>query len=193
MQQEIYPDPLILDAIDIGDVEELKTLFERFPQSVESSVPGFGNWLIYACQYGSISVIEYLIEMGFNVNETKKNGDQCPLEAATSAGRAEVVSLLIKSGAVSDTHTSLLNPLFGAVIGGSLECAQLILATGIDTSLRYVLGDPNNPSIDALAFALLQGQSDIANLIALQNADGDKDSAQRYLAEGVAAAESICN
>jgi uncharacterized protein len=193
MQQEIYPYPLISDAIDMGAVDEVKALFERFPEFVEFPVPGFGNWLIYACQYGSISVIKYLIDRGIDINGTNNAGDQSPLEAATSAGRVEVVSFLVKNGAVPGTRTARLNPLFGAVIGESVECAQLILATGIDARLRYVMGDSNNPSIDALAFALLQGQSDIANLIALQNADGDKDLAQVYLAEGIAAAESICH
>ncbi len=182
--EEVKPYPLITDAIRRGSLDDLKHLFKKFPDFISLNVPGFGNWLIYASSVGSRNIVQYLIEFGFDVNSNDARGDQNPLSAAASAAKIENVDALLQNGAFLDTSTATLNPLFGAIIGKSLEIAKMILDVGIDTRKSYVFGSAMNPPLDAVAFAIMHGQRDIAYLIALRNSAGDEAVANASIAEG---------
>lgn len=189
MTDEVKPYPLMTDAIRRGKADELESLFQRFPNFVGLEVPGFGDWLIYACHHGNVSILEFLVDAGFDVNKLNRDGDQAPLESAASAGKVDNVDFLLRHGAMVRTDSARLNPLFGAILGKSLEAAARVVDAGIDTSKRYILGAKTNPPLDAVAFAMLHGQREIAHLIALKNASGNEAIAQAAMAEGLQTAE----
>lgn len=191
MTDEVKPYPLMTNAIRRGKADELESLFQRFPNFVALEVPGFGDWLIYACHHGNVSILELLVDAGFDVNKLNRVGDQAPLESAASGGKVDNVDFLLRHGATVRTDSARLNPLFGAILGKSSEVAAKIIDAGIDTSKRYILGAQTNPSLDAIAFAMLHGQREIAHLIALKNASGDEAVAQAAMAEGLRIAEQV--
>ena len=191
MGSEADPHLLIYEAIDEGDIDQLRSLFVHFPDFVNWEVPGFGTWLIYASRFASVDVLNFLINAGFDVNALNNRGDAGTLEGAAQEASVENTAFLLNRGATIRTESSTLNPLFGAIIGQSLEVAELLLDSGIDTSKRYVLGAPDNPSIDAVAFAMLRGEQEIAHQIALRNSKCNEVEAQEALAESLRLAEQI--
>lgn len=191
MMNEVRPYPLMADAIRRGALDELKDLFRRFPDFVALEVPGSGNWLIYGCRHGTAAVVEFLLDAGFDLNKLNRRGDMGALDAAATAGNIQSVDLLVSRGATLRTDSASLNPLFGAILGRSPAVARKLLAAGIDTNKRYTLGAQTNPSVDAVAFAMLHGQREIAHLIALANAGDDEEIAQAAMAEGLRIAEQV--
>ncbi len=190
MDAEVKPYPLITSAIRSGSVEQLDALFDRFPEMLRFYVPGFGTWLHHAAAQGALSIVAYLIEKGFDLNDSSEREGVRPLQMAADAGHLHVVRYLLGRGAIMDTSESVQNPLFGAIIGRSPEIARLLLDAGIDTSPRTRLGEVDK-TLDAVAFAMLRGEREIAHLIALHNSAGDETAAQAAMAEGLRIAYAI--
>jgi len=71
-----------------------------------------------------------------------------------------------------DTSDPSRNPLFGAVLGQSMEAVELLLERQIDVEVRYT--GPSMKDMDAISFALERGESAIAARIADHIAGSDK-------------------
>jgi uncharacterized protein len=186
---EVKPFPNISQALRDSDIASLRGLFEEYPEMIELDVPAFGTWLHKAATQSSVEIIEYLIKRGFDINCKAGNGPETPLSNAATKGRVDIVKYLINNGAHLDTSNSVGNPLFGAIVGRSLECARLLIDAGIDTKASYILEGEVKILSDAVAFAMLRGEREIAHMVALHNANGDESQAQAAMAEGLRIAE----
>jgi ankyrin repeat protein len=124
----------------------------------------FGTWLHVAAKAGHVDLAGDLIQRGLDVNRRGGTFDGSPLNLAASAGHLPVIQLLLESGAEMDVSEPERNPLFGAIYGGHLEVAKLLVVRGIDYRVRYTGGTMTN--MDAEAFARERGEEEIAAYLA---------------------------
>ena len=164
MISSVKPYPLITDAIRRGASDELIGLFERFPEMWDLKVPAFGTWLHFASAHGTLPIVQYLVQHGFDPDQ--RNEDGCnPAALASAKGKADILDCLLSSGSQIDLSDSVRNPLFGAILAGSSASVERLLEAGIDTTPSYQFGSVPE-RLDAVAFAVLHGQSALARLIA---------------------------
>jgi len=191
MDAEIKPFPRIADAISEGDCLRVDSLLNEFPEMLKLQVPSFGSWLHYAAAHGNLEIVKHLISLGFDLNARDKRGEQTPLNKAAVNGNVEIAKYLLSQGATLDTSSSVVNPLFSAIVGRSPEIASLLLDAGIDTEVRYSFGTEPAEQMDAVAFAMMRGEREIAHMIALRNSHGDEAAAQAAMAEGRRIARAV--
>ncbi len=172
-----------------GSVDNLKQLFAADPDLLSFKVPSSGAWLHLAAACSSTEIIDYLLDLGFDINSKDNNYGDTPIHRAAMEPRPENVKFLLARGAILDVSTSVGNLLFGAIVGRSPECARLLIDAGIDTRASYVLEGEVKIHSDAIAFAMLRGEAEIAQMVALHNAQGDEAKARELVAEGDRIAE----
>ncbi len=190
MMDEIKPYPLITEAIRRHDLEALAALFDRFPDAIGMSVPGWGTWLHHAAAHGELAMVRYLIEHGLDPASCANDEGRSALAEAAARGHADIVRHFVDLGVAMDTTSAVTNPLFGAIVARSAEVATLLVDAGIDLEPRYRLG-ASRETLDALALAMLHGTHDIARMIALNASGGDARAADAAMAEGLRIAEAI--
>jgi uncharacterized protein len=172
-----------------GSTDVIERLFAENLDLLAFRVPSAGTWLHLAASYGSTEMIEYFLVQGLDINSKANSYGDTPIHRAAMEPRPENVKYLLNHGAELDVSTSVGNPLFGAIVGRSPECARLLLDAGIDTSASYVLEGEVKIQSDAIAFAMLRGETEIAHMVALHNAQGDAAKARELVAEGDRIAE----
>lgn len=182
MMEPTQPFPMITAAIRNGDAALVRSLFQRFPEMLADDVPAFGTWIHYASAHGTLEVVKLLVELGFDINAVEEEEGQRPLKDAAYRDNADIAEYLLDNGAVMDLSAPIRNPLFGAIVGSSPKIAKLLLERGIDSKVRY--NTPTMTNMDAVAFAMMEGEHEIAHIIALWNADGDELAARRAMEEG---------
>jgi len=121
------------------------------------------------------------VEKGSDVNQGDEDFNRGPICSAASSKNYEIVKYLLAKGASLDVTTSLTNPLFSAIVGGSLNIIELLLEHGVNSKVRY--NSNTMREMDAVAFALMRGEVDSAGKIALWNASGDEGCAKKLLEE----------
>ena len=89
------------------------------------------------------------------------------------------MNFLINNGSELDVSLSVRNPLFSAIVGCSPSCVQLLLDAGIDSGVIY--NSESMKDMDAVAFALMRGESECAQLVAAHNLDGNTEKINEYL------------
>src|SRR5262249_1574746 len=89
--------------------------------------------------------------------------DSNSLDFAASKGDLEVLKYVHAKGAIFDTSEPTRNPLFSAIYGGHKHIVKYLLDNGIDYAVKYT-GD-NMTNMDAIAFAMERGQTEIAKMI----------------------------
>lgn len=188
MDKPILFDPRISAAIRDCDLDAARRLFEELPGYERGYTPFVGGtWLHFAAAEGCLTIVEHLLSRGLSVNEPARHDGRFPISDAAIKGRVEMVAFLLGRGATLDTSTSLRNPLFSAITARSPAVAELLIAAGIDTRVRYNTATMQN--MDAVAFAMMMGPRDIARMIARRNADGDEAAAEVAMAEGLRIAD----
>jgi uncharacterized protein len=178
----IKPYPLITEAIRTGQVAQLAELFDRFPEMVDYPVITFGTWLHHASANGTLEIVKYLVERGFDVNASDGRDGRSPLDYACDAGNYAIAEYLLDHGASLDSSESTVDILFGAIVSQSPEIVQLLLDRGIDSKVRYT-DSAYMENMDATAFAMERGEIEMANMIALHNAGGDAEKAKALVEE----------
>lgn len=178
----------IKEAMNAGDVEKVEALFTRKPRLLKHRPIAGGSWLHYACRFSTLSVVKYLIEIGFDVNDKAEMEGDGPICWAARANKIDIAQYLLTVGIILDTSKSVRNPLFSCTTGRSIQIAKLLLDHGIDASVSYKWY--KSDGMDACAFALLNGQNGIADVIASHLSDGDAQKKAELLnaAKSVAAA-----
>ena len=171
------PFPLITEAMRTGSIDDVKSLFGRHPETRRMRVPGFGTWLHFAAAHGTTRIVKYLVDDGYDVNGLGLEGET-PIFCAAERGRDDVVKLLLAEGAVLETGSPGSNPLFASIHGKSLEVVRLLLDQGIDAKAKCSDGWKD---MDALAFASLWGEAEIADLIAGHLSDGNAEKKRLLL------------
>lgn len=135
------------------------------------------NWLHEASQCGMISLINYLVKLGVDINSTAGLGGSTPLDQAICADelndRNQLIKYLLELGANPNISRSLiaaLNPRRGDE-DVSLELVRLLVEEGgADVNRVYdVYGDPNN-TFTAVEWAEVFGRPKIAAYLRSQGA-----------------------
>ncbi len=184
--KDIFPE--ITKAIKSNNIAKLDVLFRKHPDSIEMLSP-FGTWLHYAANKSSTTTLKALVDFGVDprirvkaleMDELSENGLSAIVKAA-QAGNLENFQFFMQLNVELDTHDPSANPLFAAVVGRSVDIVNLLLEAGIDVNFRYS-GERMN-DMDALAFALERGETEIADVIALHQTNGDVKKAEELKAE----------
>lgn len=187
MSQKTLP-AQIIDAIKGEDCEAIRKIFESNPeQRTVHTFIGGQTWLGYACQLGKLNAAQALVQVGSDVDAGDKRDGAGPICSAADNGHYELVEYLLRCGAKLDVSTSARNPLFAAIIGRSVRIVRLLLEAGIDSGARY--RSETMKDMDAVAFALMRGEKECAEAIALWNANGDEEIAKAALVEANRIAE----
>ncbi|MDQ0882400.1 ankyrin repeat domain-containing protein [Peribacillus sp. V2I11] len=160
----------IRGAIKSGQLDMVKDLLEREPEMLTWMIP-FGTWLHIAAAYGHLKIIEYLINAGIDTNAQGGTFSTNALERAATKGHLDIPEYLINQNVEMDTSEPDRNPLFAAIYGGYFEIVKLLVEKNIDISIKYS-GD-NMKDIDAHAFAIERGQTEIAEYLKEKWTEGD--------------------
>jgi uncharacterized protein len=172
----------ISEAIRNGNLELIRFLFSQNPDQINSHTYMAGQtWLGYAAQIGNILSIKELIGCGFDINIGDKHNNQRPISSAAHNGHLEAVDLLLQEGADLPTATSIENPLIAAIVGRSPAIVQLLLDAGINSTVRY--NTEAMKEMDAVAFAMMQGEIECAEIIARWNTGGEHAAYHAALSE----------
>ena len=175
--------PSMSIAIDSGDTAAVRALFREHPEQLHAFTPFAGKtWLHYAARSSTLEMVKLLIEIGFDVDTPDRDGTTA-LNSAAVGGHLAIAAYLLDQGGTMDVSSSVRNPLFGAIIGRSPDVVRLLLERGIDSTVRY--DDGRWKEMDAVAFAMMRGERELARMIALRNAGGDETAAERAMAEGL--------
>jgi hypothetical protein len=129
-------------AAGVGRLDAVKTYFSADGTLTESaSSAQLNSALKWACHYGRLDVVEFLLPKGINLAE--KHRGETPLHMAAYGGRVEIARLLLAHGAPldvrDDSHEGL--PLGWALYGWShppedpggarhRETVELLIAAG---------------------------------------------------------------
>lgn len=144
--------PRFYHAIKDGDVAVLQAILEDHPPFLHQKV-GLETWMNIAGRYGSIPVIEFLIQAGLEPTPA--------LGEAVRYDRVDVACWLLDHGAqIVPPSEAWGGPLLAAVAMGPLEMVELLLERGADPNTSW-----GTPPQSALEAALARGRTDIAELL----------------------------
>ena len=122
-----------------------------------------GSFLHIASDEGSLELCKALVKMGADINSKDGISGASPLHRAAANGNEKLLSYFIGLGAKLDTSEPDRNPLFTAIHYGHLNIVKLLIAAGIDTTVRYTGQTMKN--MGAIEFAHEWGREEIAAYI----------------------------
>lgn len=176
--------PVVADLIDANNLVALEEVLQMHPEQLRAYTPfAGGTWLHYAAGEGFTEVVELLLTLGADCNAGAKWNGRNALVDAAEYNRYPVAKCLLDHGAHMAVDSSAKNPLFAAIIGCSPDIVKLLLERGMDSTVRY--NSDTMKDMDAVAFAMMQGEREIAHMIALWNAKGDEDAARLAMERGL--------
>lgn len=152
-------------AAQTGNVEELKSIVEEYPEAPTKWTGGlFGTGLYFAAQEGKLDAVKFLVEEGGAKASVAYTDGHSPLVAAAFHDHADVVEYLIQHGAdVDETDDNIVTgsytALHWAAEHGHAEVAKRLLERGADSSLKNRYGKT------ARQLAIQQGHPEIVTLI----------------------------
>lgn len=178
----------MVDAIRTEDAEQIRCLLQANPEQTTFFTPfGSQTWLGYASQIGKLGSVKALIDGGLDANQGDKRDNRRPICSAAANCHVDVVAYLLSCGVQLDASLSVRNPLFSAIVGRSPDIVRLLLQAGMDSKVRY--NSETMKDMDAVAFALMHGEAECAEIIALWNAKGENAVAVAALLEADKIAE----
>lgn len=147
----------LLLALNASSPKVLAVLLEAPGIQVEQRNPNDESALMLAALAGKREVCERLIALNADVNKT----GWTPLHYAATAGRPDIVKLLLDHYAYIDTESpNQTTPLMMAAMYGNAATVSVLLLAGADAHLR------NQKGLSALDFAKEAGREEIYKLIA---------------------------
>ncbi|WP_394782105.1 ankyrin repeat domain-containing protein [Undibacterium sp.] len=152
----------IRTAIKQDDLSQVAALIDNNKETLHMDTP-FGTWLHVASSMGKFDIVKYLVSSGADVNKNAGTFNADAIRQAASAGHIDIVRYLLTHGSKLDTSEPEKNPLFASIYGGHLDIVRLLIAEGIDYHIKYTGESMKN--MDALAFAVERGQTEIANYL----------------------------
>ncbi|MFJ5771004.1 ankyrin repeat domain-containing protein [Psychrobacillus sp. NPDC093180] len=152
----------IRSAIKNDQLDILRDLLKKEPEMLTWMTP-FGTWLHVAAAHGHLEIIKLLINAGIDINAQGGNFSTNALERAVTKGYLDIVEYLISKYIVIDTSEPDRNPLFSAIYGGHLDIVKFLVENDIDLYIKY--SGENMQDMDAYAFAIERGQTEIAEYL----------------------------
>jgi len=162
-----------LGQVERGD-KAVVELFLQAGTSVNTKNDAAGSALSIAAVKGHADIVHLLIANGADVHARNKEG-LTPLMGAIIGerkGSVSLVSLLLDRGADVNASTATMarghaiTPLFIAIQKGDKDLVQFLITRGANVNQKGNNGDEMSP----LAWAQLNKQQDIANLLAANGA-----------------------
>lgn len=161
MADELTPKDVIT-AIKTGDIELLEIALKDNEKLLKLATP-LGSWLHIATEKGQSSVVEFLLNLGIDINVKGGPSSVTPLNTAAYEGYIDILDLFLAKGAEMDVSEPDRNPLFAAIHAGHIDVAKKLLEHGIDATVKY--SGQSMQDMDAIAFCAEWGRKDIAKLI----------------------------
>ncbi len=132
---------LLADAVQLGNVELVKELLKNRPGINNTSGDGYGNTpLAIACQNGHNKLVELLIELGADANQSFRDGDTALLKACNGYKPefvTEIVEVLLKHGANPNLFTAGNDgPLHYAAMFGHFGAVKLLVQYGAKINFK---------------------------------------------------------
>ncbi len=147
-----------------GDLEKVKALLEKEPDSVNQKNQDLETPLILAAKYGHLEIAKLLISKGAGINAQDKNG-WAPLHYA-SRRSSEMAKYLISKGAdINLRSVTGESPLFECINMGNRVMAEFLLARGADINIK------NNRGETPLHRAAGEGNKKMVDLLLSQGAE----------------------
>ena len=117
---------------------------------------------------GDISVLNFLVQSGANVNHSSKKRRQTALHAAIIKGDVTLAESLINAGADLDMQDYLCkSPLLHAAQRNLTDCVKLLIRHNCNVNLT---GFVNGTNLSPLLVALLQNNLEITKILILAGA-----------------------
>jgi ankyrin repeat protein len=157
-------DPVLLAALMAGCQGTALALLEggANPNSARATAGQPALW--WAANRGYLDVVEGLLARGAEIDATDRWG-ATPLHEASTGGHTEVARYLISRGAnVHSRYHDGRSVLNMAVRGGKAEILGILLDAGTDLHSKQ-------PTFTPLAFACLEGTTEMVNLLLQRGAD----------------------
>lgn len=145
-----------------GDANKVLSLIGTSKELLHTETP-FGTPLHMAAARGDMHLVMALVEIGADINRRGGTFNGSAINDAASKGQREIVTYLIERNAELDVQEPERNPLWGAIYAGNLEIVRLLVAAGIDHTVRYTGESMTN--MGALDFAIERGQNVIADFL----------------------------
>ena len=156
-------------------------------QDVDYSKDCHSSPIGVATLVGNIEYVKYLLDIGFNVNETDARGNT-PALVAIKNNQTDILRTLIKSGAEIEKKDKFgFTPLLKAAHWGKYEPLKILVANGakIDAVDRY--------GWSSLLYACAGGFKDIVQFLIKAGASTDTKNTYGQTAMSVAKNEEIIN
>ena len=158
-------------AISQGNCEEMKRIVQECPECINITTYMAGTLLHVASFEGTPDMIEFLIQLGSNINRIED--ERSPICEAVSNGLIDNVKKLIELGAELKGDICVSDPLIIAIYNDSQEIAKLLIDAGIDLTYQFKTRD--NPWWDTLSYSEYYGRTEISKMIKEKlDADGIK-------------------
>eukprot|EP00357_Protocruzia_adherens_P014102 CAMPEP_0115005166 /NCGR_PEP_ID=MMETSP0216-20121206/19693_1 /TAXON_ID=223996 /ORGANISM="Protocruzia adherens, Strain Boccale" /LENGTH=230 /DNA_ID=CAMNT_0002371407 /DNA_START=126 /DNA_END=818 /DNA_ORIENTATION=- len=121
------PNPAeLLRVISQGEVEPLAQYLDTHHVPHDYRVMGSNTLLFFAVTNNNIPMVEYLLSLGYSVNEVN-NAQVTPLQLAVHLNFHEAAEILLKAGCCDDT---LSKALLSAVYKNHRQMAELLMENG---------------------------------------------------------------
>ena len=128
----VLPDPLLVDAVRQGDVDEVRSLLNDGADPNEAQGDGL-TALHVAAQEGHVEIVRLLLDAGATVDAKSRIGDYTPLHLANQGAHTSVARALVEAGAdvSAPTSTSGVTALhLAAQVVGGQGAVKMLLESG---------------------------------------------------------------
>ncbi|WP_332876336.1 ankyrin repeat domain-containing protein [Massilia sp. S19_KUP03_FR1] len=152
----------IFSAAREGDADTLLSLIGTSQDRLHAQTP-FGTLLHITYARGDIALVKELINLGADIDRRGGTFDGTAINLAASKGQVEIVEYLLECQAELDVSDPERKLLWGGIDSGSVEIVKLLVAAGIDATVRY--SGKNMTNMGALDFAIERGQVEVAEFL----------------------------
>ncbi|MBN2399641.1 MAG: ankyrin repeat domain-containing protein [Candidatus Aminicenantes bacterium] len=154
----------IFNAIGKGDMEQVKSIFEKDAGSMNAILDNAYTTLSFAAMVGNADMVKYLISKNAAVNNADRK-IRSPIFHAVYRGHLDVVKLLAANGADMNEATLGMSLLHSAVMADHMQVAEFLLSAGRNVD------EKDNYGLTPLHMAVELGHLELCKLLVAKGAD----------------------